>query len=88
MTAPTRATAAARIVSAYTKAPREHLGERLARSWQRDERMERLAGLREDPARWAALPNSSRVELALYLGARSAAVALGRDVSAPTADPS
>jgi len=83
-TLPTRSTAAARIASGLSKDPREHLGERVARSFRFDAESEKLLALRESrPAAWDALPNGSRVGLALYAGARDAARALGIDTSAP-----
>ncbi len=86
-TAPTRASAGARIAAGYTRDPSEHVAQRLARAWEYDAEAERLAALREDPARWAALPQASRLSVGYYVGAREAARALGIDTSAP-ADPS
>lgn len=87
MTAPTRATAAARIREGYAPAsgPPEHVAQRLARAWAFDPQMERLAALRETPARWSAVPQASRLSVGYYVGAREAARSLGVDVTAPAA---
>lgn len=87
MTGPTRSTATARIASGYARDPSEHVAQRLARAWEYDAEAERLDALREDPLRWAALPQSSRLSVGYYVGAREAARALGIDTAAP-ADPS
>ena len=84
MTAPTRATAAARISAAYAaQDPREHTAQRLAASFRHDPQYERLAGLRADPPKWAALSQGDRLAVAHYLAARTAAESLGHDTSAP-----
>ncbi len=87
MTAPTRSTATARIAAGYKADPHEHVAQRLARAWAHDPEMERLAALRDDPARWAALPQGARLSVGYYVGAREAARALGVDTSASAATP-
>lgn len=84
-TAPTRASAGVRIAAGLTKDPREHVAQRLARAFEHDPEMERLAALRDDPPRWSALPQGARLSVGYYVGAREAARALGIDVSAPAA---
>ncbi len=86
---PTRAGAAARMRQGYAaRDPHAHLGARIASSFRYDAESERLLALRETrPEAWDALPNGSRVGLALYSGAKAAAAALGQNMSAP-ADPS
>lgn len=89
MTTPTRASASARIRAGHAaRDPHAHLGERIASAFRYDPESERLLALRQTrPEAWEALPNGSRVGLALYSGSKAAAAALGHDVSAP-ADPS
>ncbi len=85
---PTRASAAARMSKGYAaRDPQEHVAQRLARAYERDEDMERLAALRDDPARWSALPQSSRLSVGYYVASREAARSLGVDTSAPTDTP-
>lgn len=82
MTTPTRATAGARISSAYAaRDPREHVAQRLARAWEHDAEAERLLAL--PPDKREALPQATRLSLGYYAGAREAAKALGLDTSAP-----
>lgn len=85
--APTRASAADRISTAYAKHdPHEHLGKRLAQSFRYDATYERLAALKaSDPAGWHALPAGTHIEVGHYLAARAAADALGIDITAPSA---
>lgn len=86
MSAPTRSTAADRIRAGYAaRDPHAHLGERLAQSFRHDAESEALLALPQ--AKRDVLPPSIRVGLALYAGAREAAVALGLDTSAPASTP-
>ena len=56
-TAPTRASAGARIAAGLAAGPREHHGRRLADAYQRDDAAERLLALRETrPEAYDALP--------------------------------
>ncbi len=88
-TPPTRAGAADRIRKGHAaRDPHAHLGARIASSFRFDPEAERLLGLRETrPEAFAALPNGSRVGLALYAGSKAAAAALGHDTSAPAVTP-
>lgn len=86
MSTPTRATAAARIASAYAaRDPREHHGKRLADAYAADPEAERLAALQTtDPTAYKALPPSVKVGVAYFVAAREAARALGRDITGGT----
>lgn len=81
MTIPTRASAGARIASAYKRDPHEHVAQRLARAWEHDAEAERLLAL--PPDKREALPQATRLGLGYYSGAKAAAQALGLDTSAP-----
>ncbi len=82
-TAPTRASAGARIAAGLAARPREHHGKRLADAFRHDAEAERLLALRDSrPEAYAALPTSTRTGLAYYSGAKGAAAALGQQVSA------
>ena len=87
MTVPTRASAAARVTKGYVKDPHEHVAQRLARVFAYDEEYERLAGMRDDPAKLSVVPQASRLSVGYDVASREAARSLGQDVSAPTSTP-
>lgn len=87
MTAPSHSSATARIAAGYTRDPQEHVAQRLARAFEHDPEMERLAALRDDPARWSALPQGARLSVGYYVASREAARSLGVDTATPAATP-
>lgn len=88
MTIPTSSTATARIAAGIAASdPARRTAEAQARSWRYDPTMERLAALRDQPERWAAVAPITRLSLGAYTSAKAAAAATGTDTSAPTATP-
>lgn len=73
-TAPTRASAGARIAAGLAARPRPHHGERLAGAYRPDPALDALLA---DPDRRAALPPGERLSLGYYAAAKAAAETVG-----------